>query len=90
MTKLTYAEAVKRVSNSIEKIYVRRWGGKLASIEFNLDQEALAVLRRAGKVMGAVEGTKIFPGRKEIPSCFHYGEDELSILRAALAYKETK
>lgn len=85
MTKMTYADAVKRV----EIWRLDEMGGKLLS---DADHEALSVLRRAGKVMGEIEKANVSHYRDVVVGStvrvpyFADGDDD--ILRESLAYKE--
>lgn len=94
MTNLTYAEAVKQAAVWRDDAYA-----DYADF-FEVDREALAVLRRAAKVMGQIEGADTHLFDESIDNhefCVekfsrHYpsAEQVLAILRAALAYKKTK
>lgn len=79
---MNYADAVKRV----EIWRLNEMGGKMLS---DADHEALAILRRAGKVMGAVEGLKWWL-HKDGQTTMLDLEAQEKLIRESLAYKEQK
>lgn len=80
---MTYAEAVKRAVGAWLALY------EVHGFSWDIDADALAVLRRAEGVMGAVEGLKWWL-HKDGQTTMLDLEAQEKLIRESIAYKEPK
>lgn len=93
---MTYAEAIERMGLCIKELHKRELtedysigSRKIMEADQSSDEEALAVLRRAGKVMSAIEADDSIPSWVEVQLRAHFNNTPLeTILRACAEYRK--